>query len=189
LKFRISGFAGHVFARLGAVPSQIAGTDIYPALERGTIDAAEWIGPYDDEKLGFNQIARYYLAPGFWEPSSRGVLMINQRAYDALPQQYRHVMEQAAADVTMDMVSRYDMKNPEALRRLVASGTQLRVWPREIMQAAWRAAHELYEETATQNPRFRKAWQSMRRHRDEQYQWFRVAENTFENFAYAAAQR
>jgi TRAP-type mannitol/chloroaromatic compound transport system substrate-binding protein len=189
LKFRISGFAGHVFAKLGAAPTQIAGADIYPALERGTIDAAEWIGPHDDEKLGFSRIARYYYAPGFWEPSSRGVLMINQRAYDALPQHYRYVLEQASAEVTMDMLSRYDNMNPEALRRLVAGGTQLRVWPRVIMQAAWRASHELYEETSAQNPRFRKVWESMRRHRDEQYQWFRIAENTYENFAYAAAQR
>jgi TRAP-type mannitol/chloroaromatic compound transport system substrate-binding protein len=189
LKFRTSGLNGHLFARLGAVPSQIAGTDIYPSLERGVIDAAEWVGPYDDEKLGFARIAHYYYAPGFWEPSSRGVLMINRQAYETLPQHYRHILEQAANDVTVDMVARYDMKNPEALRRLVAGGTQLRVWPREVMQAAWRAAHELYEETGAQNPRFKRIWESMRHHRDDQSQWFRVAENTYENFAYTAAQR
>ena len=187
LKFRISGFAGHLFAKLGAAPTQIAGADIYPALERGTIDAAEWIGPHDDEKLGFARIARYYYAPGFWEPSSRGVFMVNLRAWESLPDHYRHVLEMACQEATMDMMAKYDEANPKALRRLVASGTQLRGWPREIMQAAWRASNELYDETAAQNPRFRKMWSSLKPFRDEEYQWFRVAENNYENFAFAAA--
>jgi TRAP-type mannitol/chloroaromatic compound transport system substrate-binding protein len=189
LKFRISGFAGHLFAKLGAAPTQIAGADIYPALERGTIDAAEWIGPYDDEKLGFARVARYYYAPGFWEGSSRGVFMVNQRAWDGLPDTYRNILEVACGEATMDMAAKYDEANPKALRRLIAGGAQLRAWPREIMQAGWRAANELYEETAAQNPRFRKMWASYKAFRDEQFQWFRVAENSYENFAFAAAAR
>ena len=129
LKFRISGFAGHLFAKLGAAPTQIAGPDIYPSLERGTIDAAEWIGPYDDEKLGFARIAKYYYAPGFWEGSSRGVFMVNQRAWDSLPDTYRHILEVACGEATMEMMARYDEGNPKALRRLVAGGAQLRGWP------------------------------------------------------------
>jgi TRAP-type mannitol/chloroaromatic compound transport system substrate-binding protein len=189
LKFRISGFAGHVFAKLGAVPTQIAGADIYPALERGTIDAAEWIGPHDDEKLGFNRIARFYYAPGFWEGSSRGVFMVNIRAWETLPDHYKHILEMACQEATADMVAKYDDANPKALRRLIAAGTQLRVWPREIMQAGWRAANELYEETAVQNPRFRRMWTSYKAYRDEQFQWFRVAENNYENFVFTAAAR
>ena len=187
LKFRISGFAGHLFAKLGANATQIAGADIYPALERGTIDAAEWIGPYDDEKLGFARVARYYYAPGFWEGSSRGVFYVGQRAWDSLPEHYRHVLEVACGEATMEMAARYDEQNPKALRRLVAGGAQLRGWPREIMQAAWRAANELYEETSAQNPRFRKMWASYKAFRDEQFQWFRIAENSYETFAFAAA--
>ena len=187
LKFRISGFAGHLFAKMGAAPTQIAGADIYPALERGTIDAAEWIGPYDDEKLGFARVARYYYAPGFWEGSSRGVFMVNLRAWESLPDTYKHVLEMACQEATMDMAAKYDDANPKALRRLIAAGAQLRIWPREIMQAGWRAANELYEETAAQNPRFRKLWASYKPYRDEQFQWFRVAENNYENFAFAAA--
>jgi TRAP-type mannitol/chloroaromatic compound transport system substrate-binding protein len=189
LKFRISGFAGHLFAKLGASPTQIAGADIYPALERGTIDAAEWIGPYDDEKLGFARIARYYYAPGFWEGSSRGVFMVNIRAWESLPDNYKHILEVACGEATMEMAARYDDQNPKALRRLVGGGTQLRAWPREIMQAGWKAANELYEETSAQNPRFRKMWASYKAYRDEQFQWFRVAENNYENFAFAAAAR
>ena len=187
LKFRISGFAGHMFNKLGANAIQIPGADIYPALERGTIDAAEWIGPYDDEKLGFARVARYYYAPGFWEGSSRGVFMINQRAYDTLPDSYKHVLDVACGEATMNMSAQYDDANPKALRRLIAGGAQLRAWPREIMQAAWKAANDLYEETAVQNPRFKKLWASYKPYRDEQFQWFRVCENYYENFAFAAA--
>jgi TRAP-type mannitol/chloroaromatic compound transport system substrate-binding protein len=187
LKFRISGFAGHLFAKLGAAPTQIAGPDIYPSLERGTIDAAEWIGPYDDEKLGFARIAKYYYAPGFWEGSSRGVFMVNQRAWDSLPDAYRHILEVACGEATMEMMARYDEGNPKALRKLVAGGAQLRSWPKEILNAAWKASGELYEETAAQNPRFRKMWTSYKAFRDEQFQWFRVAENAYENFAFVAA--
>jgi TRAP-type mannitol/chloroaromatic compound transport system substrate-binding protein len=189
LKFRISGFAGHMFNKLGASATQIAAPDIYPSLERGTIDAAEWIGPYDDEKLGFARVAKYYYAPGFWEGSSRGVFMINQRAYDTLPDTYKNILDVACGEATLDMAAKYDEANPKALRRLLASGAQLRVWPREILQAGWRAANELYEETSAQNPRFKKMWTSYKAFRDEQFQWFRVAENNYENFAFAAAAR
>ncbi len=189
LKFRISGFAGHMFNKLGANAIQIPGADIYPALERGTIDAAEWIGPYDDEKLGFARVARYYYAPGFWEGSSRGVFMINQRAYDTLPDAYKHVLDVACGEATMNMAAQYDDANPKALRRLIAGGAQLRAWPREIMQAAWKAANDLYEETAAQNPRFKELWASYKPYRDEQFQWFRVCENSYENFTFAAAAR
>ena len=77
LKFRVGGFAGLILTRLGVVPQQIAGGDIYPALEKGTIDACEWVGPYDDEKLGFNKVAKYYYYPGWWEGASVGSLYIN----------------------------------------------------------------------------------------------------------------
>jgi len=187
VKFRISGIAGHVFARLGAAPTQIAASDIYPSLERGTIDAAEWIGPYDDEKLGFQRVAKYYYAPGFWDGCSRGVFMMHQRAWDALPDVYKNILEVACGEATLEMAARYDEANPKALRRLLAGGAQLRAWPREILQASWRATHELYEDTAAQNPRFRKMWTSYKAFRDEQFQWFRVAENAYENFAFAAA--
>ena len=113
--------------------------------------------------------------------------MVNIRAWESLPDHYRHILEQACQEATMDMLAKYDDANPKALRRLVAAGTQLRIWPREIMQAGWKAANELYEETASQNPRFRKVWESYKRFRDEQFQWFRVTENTYENFAFAAA--
>mgnify|MGYP003333356087 CR=1 FL=1 len=97
LKMRIGGLAGQVLAKLGAVPQQIAGGDIYPALERGTIDAAEWVGPYDDEKLGFNKVAPYYYAPGWWEGNAALHMMVNQAKWNELPKHYKSIFTTAAA--------------------------------------------------------------------------------------------
>jgi len=189
LKFRISGFAGNLFERLGVVATQIAPGDIYPSLERGVIDAAEFIGPYDDEKLGLNRIARFYYSPGFWEPSSMGGFIANRQAWERLPQHYRVAVEVALAEIDTDQNARYDAWNPPALRRLIAGGAQLRAWPRDVLQAAWRETHGLYEDTASRNPNFRKVWENYRVFRNEQYQWFRVAENAYEAFAFTEAAR
>jgi TRAP-type mannitol/chloroaromatic compound transport system substrate-binding protein len=187
LKFRIAGLAGQVFQRLGAVPTQIAAGDIYPALERGTLDAVEFVGPHDDEKLGFVRVARNYYAPGFWEAGARLHLMAGQRAWDALPQPYREAVEVACGEANAEMLARYDHLNPQALRRLIAAGAQLRFWPRDVMQAAWRETHGLYEELSGRNERFRRIWNAYRAYRDEEYQWFRVSENSFDNFAFVQA--
>jgi len=189
LKFRIAGLGGRVFQRMGAVPQLIAGADIYPSLERGVIDAAEWVGPYDDEKLGFNRVARFYYAPGFWEPCARGHLLINQRAWDPLPDAYKSALQVASIEVELEMMARYDQQNPLALRRLIAGGAQLRAWPREVMQAAWRESNALLEELSAANPRFKRIWESYRPFRDDQFQWFRVADNAYDNFAFTAAAR
>ncbi|HCW20236.1 MAG TPA: hypothetical protein DHL02_20290, partial [Achromobacter sp.] len=119
LKFRVSAFAGAVLSRLGVVPQQIAGGDIYPALEKGTIDAAEWIGPYDDEKLGFNKVAPHYYYPGWWEGTLQVSLYVNQDAYNKLPKHYQAILAQASAAATNDMIAKYDAENPAALRRLI----------------------------------------------------------------------
>ncbi len=184
LKFRIGGFAGNVVQKLGVVPQQIAGGDIYPALEKGTIDAAEWVGPYDDEKLGFNRVAQYYYYPGWWEGNLNLSLYANKAKFEELPQQYKDALESACRDATLETIAKYDVQNPQALRRLVANGTQLRAFPREVMQACYRAAMELYDETAAANPKFKRVYEQYKAFRDTQYQWFRVAENTFENFVY-----
>jgi TRAP-type mannitol/chloroaromatic compound transport system substrate-binding protein len=155
------------------------------------IDAAEWVGPYDDEKLGFARVARYYYAPGFWEAGAHLHLMVNQRAWDALPQPYKEALEAACGEANAEMLARYDTLNPQAMRRLIAAGAQLRFWPRDILQAAWREANALYEEMSSRDARFRKIWTAYHAFRDDSYQWFRVAENSFDNFAFpaAAAQR
>lgn len=185
LKFRIAGLGGQVLAKLGVVPQQIAGGDIYPALEKGTIDATEWVGPYDDEKLGFYKVAKYYYYPGFWEGGAQLSLVVNTKKWEELPKEYKAALEAACAESNVHMLAEYDAKNAEAIKKLVGSGAQLRAFPREIMTAAHRAAFELYDEVAAKNARFKKIYDSWRKFRDDQYLWFRVAENTFENFVYS----
>jgi len=189
LKFRIGGFAGQVLAKLGVVPQQIAGGDIYPALEKGTIDAAEWVGPYDDEKLGFNRVAPFYYYPGWWEGGPQLSLYVNTTAWESLPKSYRAVLEAAAAESNVWMISKYDAENIHALRKLVAGGTKLKPFSKEILDACYDAAFELYEETAAANARFRKVYDAWKVFRKDQNLWFRVAENTYDNFVLAKSAR
>jgi TRAP-type mannitol/chloroaromatic compound transport system substrate-binding protein len=184
LKFRIAGLAGQVIAKLGGVPQQIGGGDIYPALEKGTIDAAEWVGPFDDERLGFYKIAKYYYYPGWWEGNAQLWIYVNRDQWAQLPAMYQAVFESACADVNNWMLAKYDAENPPALRRLVANGAVLRPFSREMMQAAYKASFEVYDEIAAKNARFKKIYQAWKAFREDEYLWFRVAENTFENFVY-----
>ena len=188
LKFRITGLAGQLFTRLGAAPTLIPPADIYPSLERGVIDAAEFVGPHDDERANYVRVARFYYAPGFWEPGARLHFMSNMRAYNALPDLYKHALDVACAEADSDMVARYDHLNPQALRRLVAAGAQLRFWPRPILEAAWKANEEMVADISRQNARFGRIMESYNRFRTEQFQWFRIAENSYDNFAFSAAQ-
>jgi TRAP-type mannitol/chloroaromatic compound transport system substrate-binding protein len=187
LKMRIGGFAGNVLTKLGLVPQQLAGGDIYPALEKGTIDAAEWVGPYDDEKLGFQKVAKFYYYPGWWEGGPQLSLLVNLAQWQQLPKHYQAVVEAACAEANVWMVAKYDAQNPGALRRLVGGGAVLRPFSREVMSACLKSANELYDETSAKNPKFKKVYDSWKQFRDEEVLWFRVAENTFDNFMAAAS--
>ncbi len=187
LKFRVGGFAGQILTKLGVVPQQIAGGDIYPALEKGTIDACEWVGPYDDEKLGFNKVAKYYYYPGWWEGASVGSLYVNIKAWEALPAAYKRMVETAADAVTAWMVPKYDAGNPAALKRLAASGTSLKAFPRPVMEACFDATFATYDEISEKNPTFKKVYEHLKAFRADQNLWFRVAENTFDNFNFTMA--
>jgi TRAP-type mannitol/chloroaromatic compound transport system substrate-binding protein len=182
LKFRIGGFAGLTIQKLGGVPQQIAGGDIYPALERGTIDAAEWVGPYDDEKLGFSKVAKYYYYPGWWEGSTANHLMINLTKWSELPKRYRSIIAGAAAYANSEEVGKYDARNPAALRKLIASGTELRAFSQPIMEAALKASNEVNAETAAVNADFKKVLDSMQAFRNEEYFWWQVAEYGYDTF-------
>jgi TRAP-type mannitol/chloroaromatic compound transport system substrate-binding protein len=172
LKFRVGGLAGQVLIKLGVVPQQIPPADIYPALEKGTIDAAEWVGPYDDEKLGFSKIAPYYYYPGWWEGSANGFLYVNIAKWNELPKVY----------VAGDLVAKYDVRNAQAIRRLVAAGAQLRPFSPEILDASLKATGELFAEISAKNPLFKKINDSMTAFRNEQYQWQQVCEATYDNY-------
>jgi len=182
LKFRIGGFAGNVIQRLGVVPQQLAPGDIYPALEKGTLDAVEWIGPYDDEKLGFYKIAKYYYYPGWWEGAATGHLLINRNKWNSLNKTYQGVVTAAAYDAGMRGTAKYDAVNAPALKRLVANGAQLRAFSPAIMEASWKAANDTYAQIGAANARFKKILDSMMAFRQESYSWWQVCELTFDVF-------
>jgi TRAP-type mannitol/chloroaromatic compound transport system substrate-binding protein len=182
LKIRIAGIGGNVLAKLGGVPQQLAAGDIYPALERGVLDAAEWANPYDDEALGFYRVAPYYYYPSWWEGQAMLHYFFNKQKWDELPKGYKAAVTAAAAYSNAAMTAKGDSRNPAALRSLVAKGAQPRVFKPEIMQAARVAADGLYEDMRKQSPDFAKLYDSMRQFRDEQYFWFQVAEYAYDNF-------
>ena len=182
LKMRIGGFAGRVMQRLGLVPQQIAGGDIYPALEKGTIDAAEWIGPYDDEKLGFNKVAPFYYTPGWWEPSLQLSFYIGIKEWEKLPKAYQAAVEAASYEAHVVMQAEYDARNPAALARLLKNGVKLRQFSKPIMEACYKAAVETMDEEASKNAKFKKIYEPWKRFRQDQNQWFSVAEVPIQNF-------
>lgn len=182
LKMRTAGFAGEVLSRMGVVPQQIAAGDIYPSLEKGTLDAVEFVGPVDDEKLGFNKVAKYYYYPGWWEGCAQVSLYVNDEAYHGLPKPYQALIDMASRHAGVQMLANYDANNPAALHRLVAGGAVLKAFPREVMDAAYSAAHAVYAEFSAKNPLFKKMHDSYMGFRDNVVPWFRVAEGSFDNY-------
>ncbi len=182
LKMRIAGLGGNVFSALGVVPQQIPGSDIYPALEKGTIDAAEWVGPYDDEKLGFYKVAKNYYFPGWWEPGPGIHFFVNKEAWAKLPKEYQAAYEAAAYEANVTMMAKYDHKNPEALRHLVRNGVKLRSFSKEILIAAHKASMQLYADESAKNPAFKKMSDAYFKYQKEENQWFGVAEASLDRF-------
>src|SRR2546421_1020421 len=182
LKMRIGGIAGQVLQKVGVVPQQIAGGEIYPALEKGTIDAAEWVGPYDDEKLGFYKVAKYYYYPGFWEGGTALHFFINSDKWDALPKAYKSLLTVAAGYANMDVQARYDARNPQALKRLVANGALLRPFSQAVMEACLKASNEVNVETSAANTDFKKIYDSQMDFRNDGNLWWQVAEYSYETF-------
>ncbi len=183
LSMRIPGMGGRVMDRLGVTVQQIPGGEIYPALERGAIDAAEWVGPYDDEKLGFAQVARYYYYPGWWEPGANLSFYINRDVWNQLPANYQHVLEVAAAEANLYMLSRYDAVNPPSFRRLIEGGTEVRAFPKDVLDAAYASAQELLKE-GTSDPEYAKIYDSYTAWQKDATAWFGTSEQTFADYVH-----
>ena len=185
LKFRIGGFAGRVIERMGGVPQNLPGGEIYQALEKGTIDAAEWVGPYDDQKLGFNKVAPYYYYPGWWEGGPEVDFFINQKAYDALSAEYKAIIEAASAQAHIEMQAKYDAKNPTALKQLVGAKTKVLPFPKEVLDASFKTSMQVYAELDAKNPDWKKIYGDYRAFQRDQNLWFRFTEARFDSFMQA----
>ena len=182
LKMRIGGYAGRVLQKLGCVPQQLAGGDIYPALEKGTIDAAEWVGPYDDEKLGFYKIAKNYYYPGWWEGCGQSHNIVNLAKWNELPKVYQSVVLTASHETWGWVLGKYDAGNPAALRRLIANGTQFRPFPQEVLVDCYKAAGDVYADLSQTNPLFKKLLDSVLPFRSETSLWMQIAELSYDGF-------
>ena len=185
LKFRIAGFGGEVISRLGVVPQQLSGSDVYPALEKGTIDATEFVGPADDEKLGLYKVAKYYYYPGWWEGGAMLHNMVNLAKWNELPKQYQAILRAGCDMANLSMLANYDQKNPAALKRLVAKGAMLRPFPQDVMTACFEAAKDSYAEIGAKNQAFKTIHDSMMAYRADAFLWQQVSEATFDNFMMA----
>jgi TRAP-type mannitol/chloroaromatic compound transport system substrate-binding protein len=185
LKMRIPGLGGQVMGKLGVTVQNLPGGEIFQALQTGAIDAAEWVGPYDDEKLGLNKVAKFYYYPGWWEPGSTFEVQINLNEWKKLPVQYQEVIKTAAYEANMTMLSRYDALNNEALQRLQESGVELRSYSEEIMTAAEKASFELYDEFAAKDADFKTVFDEWKQFRDRVYAWNNLNQGGFERFVYS----
>jgi TRAP-type mannitol/chloroaromatic compound transport system substrate-binding protein len=185
LKIRINPFAGRVLEPFGVVPQSLPGGEIYPALEKGTIDAAEWVGPYDDQKLGFNKVAPFYYYPGWWEGGPQIDFYINSKAWDGLTGDYKAVIEAAASHAHVEMLARYDARNPVALKQLVGAGTKLRPFPVDVMNAAFKSTEQIFADLSAKNPDWKKVFEDWVKFRADQNVWFRFTEATFDRFMQA----
>ena len=188
LRIRAAGFLGHVYAKLGATPQQIPASDIYPSLEKGTIDAVEWVGPYDDEKLGLQKVAKYYYSPGVLERGAELCFIVNKTAWEALPASYKAALEAACAQAGTDMLAKYDAYNIEALKRLIGGGAKLGRWSQPIMQAMQKASQEVMKEQSAASPTFQKVYDSWKKFLDDQILWSSVNDGAAEQFMLSNSQ-
>jgi len=182
LKMRIPGLGGKVMSRLGVNVQNIGGGEVYLALERGAIDAAEWVGPYDDQKLGLHEAADFYYYPGWWEPGAMLEAQVNRSAWDQLPKEYQEIFKTAAMEANLNMLAQYDKLNGTALAELEQKGTKLRAYSTEIMQAAQKAAFEIYEENASEDATFKEIYQQWKDFRDQVSDWNQINELSFSRF-------
>jgi len=186
LKMRIPGMGGAVMERLGVATQTLAGGEIYTALERGAIDATDWVGPYDDEKLGFHKVANHYHYPGWWEPGPSLSFYVNQARYDALPAAYREILASACHQAGIAMQTRYDAKNPPAMERIRDAGVQVTPFSDDLLDGAKEASEAMLADEASKDPEYRALLDHWRAFRDSSHAWFSTAELAYARHAFRA---
>jgi len=183
LKMRMGGGVfGEGMAKLGVVSQNLPAGDVYQALEKGTLDAAEFVGPHDDQKLGFNKVAPFYYYPGWWEGGADLEFFINVKKYNALSAENKAILDAAMAVAATDMTAKYDTYNPIALKKLVAEKTQLKAFPKAVIDAGFKACMEVFAEHEAKSPVFKKIHQDMRAFQRDQILWNRFSEFPFNQY-------
>ncbi len=137
-------------------------------------------------KLGFNRVAPFYYYPGWWEGGPQVSFMVNKAQFEGLLKPYQTALETACMAANISMTAKYDVGNATAIRSLVAGEGASSVFPREVMEASFKAAHQLYDEISAENANFKKIYEPWKKFRDDEELWFRVAEYSFDNFLHQA---
>jgi TRAP-type mannitol/chloroaromatic compound transport system substrate-binding protein len=186
LKFRAPGNQGRVLAKLGVTPVTLPGGEIFPALQSGAIDAAEWIGPYNDLALGFYQVCRYYYSPGYHEPGPSLQLLINEKAWQSLTPDLQLMVKTAADAATRDMLAEYNARSGPALRTLVKDhGVIVRPFPEEVLMACGRASNDVLNEIhagdTSPNRIVKRIIEDFLAFRAEVMPWTRIGEQAYLN--------
>lgn len=184
LKMRIPGLGGKVMAKAGVTPVLMAGGEIYTNLERGVIDATEFVGPYHDERLGLYRAAKHYYYPGWHEPGTALELIINQKAWASLPKDLQLIVETAAAASSLYMVSEFEAKNLEALERLKKKGVKTLAYPDDVIRTLHKYSKEVLEENAKSNADFRRVYTAYKKFSANNDEW-----NAISEAAYARARK
>jgi TRAP-type mannitol/chloroaromatic compound transport system substrate-binding protein len=180
LKMRIPGLGGEVMARVGATPINLPGAEIFSALQSGAIDAAEWVGPYNDLAFGLHRAAKYCYYPGWQEPGPTLECMVNKAALESLPQDLQDIVDMCCRAVNGSMLAEYTARNQQALDALVREhGVELRQLPADVLLALRRAAEKVLDEVAAADPMARRALDSMRAFRAQSKAWHAVSEEAF----------
>ncbi len=181
LKMRIPGLGGKVLEKAGGAPVLLAGGEIYTGLERGVIDATEWLGPYHDTLMGFNEIARYYYAPGWHEPGTALEFFINQEKFAELPTDLQQIVRGAAMYASLWCLSQMEARNSEALAKLIEKGTQIRTFPAEVLNRLRQLTTEVIAEITERDPFSRRVYDSYNAFRQKAGQYSEITEKVFYN--------
>lgn len=176
LRMRIPGLGGEVMTRLGVEVQNLGPAEIADAITNEEIDAAEFVGPFDDSSLGLSEVAPFYYYPGFWEPGALNEIEINLDSWNALPVSYQEAIKAAATEAITSMMAEYDAVNGQALNDLVASGTELRIFPEDLLDAGRAASGIILDEFAAADPDFARILAHWRNFRRQVGPWFSLAE-------------
>lgn len=180
LKMRMPGLGGKVLAKAGGVPVLLAGGEIYTALERGTIDATEWVGPFHDERLGLNRAAKFYYYPGWHEPGSELELLINQEAYNQLPEDLQKIIETAARANSMWMSAQFEALNIKSLNVLQDKNVTILKFPDDVIRELRQLSEEVYKEQAAKDPKFKKIYAAFNDYRVKALEWSKLSEIAYQ---------
>jgi TRAP-type mannitol/chloroaromatic compound transport system substrate-binding protein len=181
LKMRIPGIGGEVLRRAGGTPINLPLSEIFTALQTGSIDATEWVGPYNDLALGLNNAAQYYYYPGWQEPGPTLECIINMDAWNSLPDDLKAIVRVSCQATNVDMLSEFNARNANALEQIRASGTDVRAFPNDVLAALKRLTFEVVDELAAADPVVAKVWTSYRDFMEHARRWQLISEQAILN--------